>query len=89
MQPRAGRLLVTVRQGLRNALEARLGLVLCRRGRGGFALTPEGAQVYEAALNLLSATDVFRSRLHDVHRRLGGDLHVAVFEKAASNPHGP
>ena len=68
-------------------LETRLGLVLCRRGRSGFALTPEGSQVYEAALNLLSATDAFRSRLHDIHQRLGGDLHVAVFEKTASNPH--
>jgi len=67
-------------------LETRLGLVLCRRGRAGFALTPEGTQVYEAALNLLSATDAFRGRLHDIHRRLGGDLHVAVFEKTATNP---
>lgn len=67
-------------------LETRLGLVLCRRGRSGFALTPEGAQAYEAALNLLSATDAFRHRLHDIHQRLGGDLHVAVFEKTASNP---
>ena len=67
-------------------LETRLGLVLCRRGRSGFALTPEGTQVYEAALNLLSATDTFRNQLHDIHQRLGGDLHVAVFEKTASNP---
>ncbi len=67
-------------------LETRLGLVLCRRGRGGFALTPEGEQVYQAALGLLSATDAFRSRLHDIHRRLGGDLHIALFEKTVSNP---
>lgn len=67
-------------------LETRLGLVLCRRGRGGFALTPEGEQVYQAALGLLSATDAFRSRLHDIHRRLGGDLHIAMFEKTVSNP---
>lgn len=67
-------------------LETRLGLVLCRRGRGGFALTPEGEQVYDAAQGLLSATDAFRSRLHDIHRRLGGDLHLAVFEKTVSNP---
>lgn len=67
-------------------LETRLGLVLCRRGRGGFSLTPEGSQVYEEALKLVSATDTFRSRLHDIHRRLGGDLHVAVFEKTVSNP---
>ena len=55
----------------------------CCAGAGAavFALTPEGEQVYQAALGLLSATDAFRSRLHDIHRRLGGDLHIALFEK--------
>ena len=67
-------------------LETRLGLVLCRRGRAGFALTPEGEQLYAATEQLLAATDAFRSSLHDVHRRLAGDLHVAVFEKTVSNP---
>jgi LysR family transcriptional regulator, transcriptional activator for bauABCD operon len=67
-------------------LETRLGLVLCRRGRGGFALTPEGEQVYAATRQLLAATEVFRSSLHDIHRRLGGDLHLALFEKTATNP---
>jgi DNA-binding transcriptional LysR family regulator len=67
-------------------LETRLGLVLCRRGRSGFALTPEGTQVYAAAQHLLAATDAFRGQLHDIHRRMGGDLHVALFEKTASNP---
>jgi len=77
--------LSTISRHLRN-LETRLGLVLCRRGRSGFALTPEGEQVYEAALGVLSATDAFRTRLHDIHRRLGGDLHIAIFEKTATNP---
>lgn len=67
-------------------LEARLDLVLCRRGRSGFALTLEGEQLYVAAAQLLSATDAFRSQLHEIHRRMAGDLHVAVFEKTASNP---
>lgn len=67
-------------------LETRLGLVLCRRGRGGFALTPEGSQVYAASQHLLAATDAFRGQLHDIHRRMGGDLHVALFEKTATNP---
>ncbi len=67
-------------------LETRLGLVLCRRGRAGFALTPEGEQLYAATERLLAATETFRGQLHDIHQRLGGDLHVAVFEKCASNP---
>ena len=31
-------------------LETRLGLTLCRRGRGGFALTPEGQAYCDALL---------------------------------------
>lgn len=67
-------------------LEVRLGLTLCRRGRAGFALTPDGEQLYAAAERLLSATESFRTSVHEIHHRLGGDLHVAVFEKTASNP---
>ena len=67
-------------------LEARLNLVLCRRGRGGFALTPEGKRVYAVTGQLLAATDAFRGNLHDIHGHMGGDLHVALFEKTASNP---
>lgn len=67
-------------------LEERLGLVLCRRGRAGFALSPEGEKVYAAAEQLLSATESFRSSLHEIHQGLGGELHVALFEKTATNP---
>lgn len=67
-------------------LEQRLGLVLCRRGRAGFALTPEGERVLAATDALLRATESFRSSVHDIHRHLGGELHLALFEKTASNP---
>ena len=67
-------------------LEDRLGLVLCRRGRAGFALTAEGEKVYAAAEQLLAATELFRGSLHEIHRGLGGELHVALFEKTATNP---
>jgi DNA-binding transcriptional LysR family regulator len=67
-------------------LEVRLGTVLCRRGRAGFALTPEGARVYAAADRLLHATDAFMSDLHDIRRSMGGEIHVALFEKMATNP---
>lgn len=67
-------------------LEDRLGLVLCRRGRSGFALTLEGEKLYAAAEHLLSATEAFRGSLHEIHRGVGGELHVAMFEKTATNP---
>jgi DNA-binding transcriptional LysR family regulator len=67
-------------------LETRLGLTLCRRGRAGFALTAEGEQIDAQTRQLLSATDAFRSGVDEIHQRMGGQLHVAVFDKTASNP---
>lgn len=67
-------------------LETRLGLTVCRRGRAGFALTPEGEQIYAETLRLLSGVDAFRSRVDEIHQRMGGELHIAVFDQTASNP---
>ena len=67
-------------------LETRLGLTLCRRGRAGFALTPEGQKIYAQTTALLAATNVFRSGVDEIHERMGGQLHVAMFDKTASNP---
>jgi DNA-binding transcriptional LysR family regulator len=67
-------------------LETRLGLSLCRRGRAGFAMTAEGEQIYAETLRLLSGVDAFRSRVDEIHQRMGGELHIAVFDKTASNP---
>ena len=67
-------------------LETRLGLTLCRRGRAGFALTPEGQKIYERTTALLAATDAFRSGVDEIHERMGGQLHLAMFDKTASNP---
>lgn len=67
-------------------LEVRLGLTLCRRGRAGFSLTTEGERIYAETVRLLAATDAFRSGVDEIHRRMGGRLTVAVFDKTASNP---
>ena len=67
-------------------LETRLGLSLCRRGRAGFALTPEGERIYAETLRLLASTDAFRHSVDDIHQRMGGQIHIAVFDKTASNP---
>jgi DNA-binding transcriptional LysR family regulator len=67
-------------------LEIRLGLVLCRRGRAGFALTAEGQRVYDETLRLLASVDAFRGSIDDIHNRMGGQLDVALFDKTATNP---
>ncbi|MDE2453626.1 MAG: LysR family transcriptional regulator [Burkholderiales bacterium] len=67
-------------------LETRVGLVLCRRGRAGFALTAEGQRVYDETLRLLAAVEGFRDSVDAIHSHMGGQLRVAVFEKTASNP---
>ncbi len=67
-------------------LETRLGLTLCRRGRGGFALTPEGERIHEETLRLLASTDAFRASIDDIQQRIAGQFHLAVFDKTASNP---
>ncbi len=67
-------------------LETRLGLTLCRRGRAGFALTSEGQQIYAETLRLLAGVEAFRSSVDEIHKRMGGQLNIAVFDKTASNP---
>ncbi len=67
-------------------LETRLGLTLCRRGRAGFALTAEGQRIYEETARLLDAADSFLLGVDDIHRRMGGQLEIGVFDKTATNP---
>ncbi len=67
-------------------LEERLGLVLCRRGRAGFALTVEGRRVYDDAVRLLEALDAFRAGIGDMHAELVGSLSLGIFDKTTTNP---
>lgn len=67
-------------------LETRLGLRLCRRGRSGFALTTEGDRVYREILQLLGSVTAFRNSIDDIHRRIGGQLELALFDKTVTNP---
>ena len=67
-------------------LETRLGLTLCHRGRAGFSITPEGLLIYQETINLLAATEAFKKTVDDAHERLGGQLHIAVFEHSSTNP---
>lgn len=67
-------------------LEVRLGVVLCHRGRSGFALTTEGTQIYRAAQKVLTSLSDFRTEVHGIHQRLSGDLTLCLFDKTLTNP---
>lgn len=67
-------------------LELRLGMTLCRRGRGGFSMTQEGIQIYEYAQRLITSIEEFRHQVNDMHRTLQGQLSIAMFDKTVTNP---
>lgn len=69
-----------------NDLETRLGLRLCQRGRSGFALTDEGAEVYEATLQMLAAVEGFRTFVNGLHAWLKGELNIGITDNLVTMP---
>lgn len=69
-----------------NDLETRLGLRLCQRGRSGFSLTDEGAEVFEATLQLLASVEGFRTRVNGLHARLKGELNIGITDNLVTMP---
>lgn len=67
-------------------LEKRLGLKLCRRGRGGFALTEEGREVLEGAHRLLAGLEAFRNEVDALHHSLRGELNIGITDTLVSSP---
>lgn len=70
-------------------LEARLGFTLCRRGRGGFALTSEGEKLLEALDNLIAATERFQNAVADISGEMRGILRIGVMDAMLSNTAWP
>lgn len=70
-------------------LEARLGVRLCLRGRGGFSLTDEGRLVYQEAQRVIASLAAFQSAVSGASHRLVGDLHLAVIDGILTLPEIP
>ncbi|MBA5761936.1 LysR family transcriptional regulator [Vibrio sp. 404] len=67
-------------------LESRLNLILCRRGRSGFALTEEGTVVYEATVKLLGELDDFRNTINHLDIQLSGSLTILFSDNISLDP---
>ncbi|MTH60182.1 LysR substrate-binding domain-containing protein [Paracoccus litorisediminis] len=69
-----------------SALEARYGLKLCKRGRGGFALTPAGEDFYKEAQRLLGTLDQFSSRVSALGAQMPRSLSIGLVDNTISDP---
>ena len=65
-------------------LEQRLGVTLCVRGRGGFALTEEGQIIYLAGLQLFHDLEKFRDRVETGLQRLTGEVSLLLLDNIVS-----
>ncbi|AVI62273.1 LysR family transcriptional regulator [Halomonas sp. GFAJ-1] len=69
-----------------NDLEGRLGFSLCQRGRGGFSLTEEGKEIYQAGLTLLTALETFKSDVNALHHSIKGELNIGITDNLVTLP---
>ena len=67
-------------------LEIRLGFELCRRGRGGFALTQNGRYVYDVACELVDTLKDCEARLEGLRSGLSGALRIGLVNHLLSAP---
>lgn len=68
------------------ALEERLGVRLCQRGRRGFLLTEKGRLVHQISESLLAAMAAHESKLAEVRGSLVGTIRIAMVDCIVSDP---
>jgi DNA-binding transcriptional LysR family regulator len=68
------------------ALETRLGVKLCQRGRAGFKLTEDGAQVFSEAQKLFSAIDSFDLRASALRAHIRSSLVIGLVDNMITDP---
>lgn len=67
-------------------LEGQLGIVLCHRGRGGFALTSRGELFHQETLRLLGELEGFQQYAATLKGELSGTLRLGVIDSMVSDP---
>jgi DNA-binding transcriptional LysR family regulator len=69
------------------ALETRLGMQLCRRGRGGFSLTLQGEKIYRAAKDLQSRLQLFELEVQTAKDAVSNSFNIGINDHVITN-HG-
>jgi len=68
------------------ALEERLGVQLCQRGRGGFSLTDKGRLAIVAIQRLLNGIDDFSADIGALRGKLVGELKIGLLDSVTTDP---
>lgn len=68
------------------ALEQRLGVKLCERGRRGFSLTDEGRRVYDISVEMGEMLDASSARLSCLRSALAGKVSLGIVDCLATDP---
>lgn len=68
------------------ALEQRIGVKLCQRGRRGFLLTEKGQMVHDIAKSLMTNLDEQSAQLSALKGGLVGSIKLAVVDSLATDP---
>lgn len=68
------------------ALEGRLNITLCKRGRAGFFLTPEGKVVFDQTTQLLTRLEQFRNTINNLGDHPAGKLRIALSDTFSTDP---
>ncbi|PZQ50187.1 MAG: LysR family transcriptional regulator [Rhodovulum sulfidophilum] len=71
------------------ALEQRLGLRLCRRGRAGFRLTDEGAEVHREVTAVLRGLEDFTANVAGLRNEMVGTLRIGLVDAIITDPNCP
>ncbi|KAA8735247.1 LysR family transcriptional regulator [Acinetobacter qingfengensis] len=61
-------------------LESNVGMKLCSRGRGGFALTTKGELFYQEALRILQELDKFSIYTAQIKGELNGTIKIGIID---------
>ncbi len=69
-----------------SALETRLGVKLCQRGRAGFKLTDDGEQVFSEAQKLFAAIDSFDLRASALRAHIRSNLIIGLVDNTITDP---
>jgi DNA-binding transcriptional LysR family regulator len=66
-------------------LESRMGIILCRRGRSGFALTNRGRLAYEATKLFMATFDNFNADIERLQEKMVGEVKIGVIDNLIAN----